>query len=167
LKWPAQTSFLAGGEPSLAMKSEKQIAGTRLYALGSGCFSAGDFEVRQPRHPRPENHAAGFAFRILDGCVADALGNWICCRSRWQARRLVHEQTALAGNTLALAAAVAVVRLAASFRHANRGWQSHWNDALAICRMRRVLFSCALVLGRERMVRWLLAGILAAFTFVS
>ena len=124
------------------MKSEKKITGTGFYALVFGLFLGlailkfGNPVILDQKITPPVSPSEFWA-----DAWPTHWGNWILLPLALMGAALgVHEPAALAGNTPALAAAVAVVRLAASFRHANRGWQSHRNDALSICRMPRLLF---------------------------
>src|ERR1035438_272530 len=74
--------------------------------------------------------------------MADTLGKLVFIAARADRRGAgVLKKSVLARHKMALAAALAVVGLAISFRDANGGRHPEQRDALAIFRLRRGLFS--------------------------
>ena len=150
---PAQAPFLAGGEPAHAMKSAKQPTGTGFYALAFGLFLGLailkfgnpvilDYKITPPASPA-EFWADAWPTAL--GQLAFSAARPGGCRADLQ------PFPALAGNAPALAAAVALVRLATAFRPAN-GTDGDLT-AITLCQFAGCLagyFVGALVLGRER-----------------
>ena len=107
-------------------------------------------EIRQSGHPRSKIDPPAIAVRVLDVSPGRHIGpTGFFCRWPAPARILALRKTIpLAGAKMALAAAVAVARLAVSFRDA-KPWTHDLDrrDALAIFRLRRVLFSRRFLFG--------------------
>jgi len=97
------------------------------------------------RSSSTKNHAPASPSEFWTDAWPTHWGNWILLRCT-EAQCLCSPAGRLAGNALALVAAVAMVRLAASFSHANCGWQSH-ATTLCGCRMPRLPISSRIGFG--------------------
>ena len=135
------------------MKSEKKSPRRKSYALAFGLFLGLAFwkfgnPVILDHKIIPPVHAC----RILERRLADALGqlDFLPLAGRRRRDSGLRQKLPLAGDKMALAAAVAVVWLAACFRNTNCGCRFDGGDALAIFRLRGVLFSRRAVLDSER-----------------